>query len=92
MLRKRTFWSKRSPEDMTNSWLMQAKLKRPDVTMDEEAFPVLPFSTMIRKPLGKRKYTLRVRPKIGEMNQRYPSLTLGIERILSRLERIAGAP
>ena len=87
MLRKRTFWSKRSPEDMTNSWLMQAKLKRPDVTMDEEAFPVLPFSTMIRKPLGKR-----VRPKIRDMDLRYPNLALGIERILSRLERIAGAP
>ena len=72
--------------------LIQAKLKRPDASLDGRDFPVLPFSTMIRKSLGKRLYALRVRPKMREIKRSYPSLALGIESILSRLERIAGAP
>ena len=60
---KRTFWSKRNLpvysqnyglEDGNNS-AMPRKFKRSNIKVKLKGFPVLPFSTMIRKPLGKKR-------------------------------------
>ena len=60
---KRTFWSKRAlPGYSQNHGLedgnisaMPRKFKRSNIKVKLKGFPVLPFSTMIRKPLGKKR-------------------------------------
>ena len=60
---KRTFWSKRalsgyshnhSPED-DNLSAMSRKFKRSDIKVKLKGFPVFPFSTMIRRPLSRKR-------------------------------------
>ena len=60
---KRTFWSKRAlPGYSRNHRLedgnisaMPRKFKRSSIKVKLKEFPVLPFSTMIRNPLGKKR-------------------------------------
>ena len=60
---KRTFWSKRNiggPSynhrlEEINSSAMARRIKRSNINKKLKGFPVLPFSTMIRKPQGRKR-------------------------------------
>ena len=60
---KRTFWSKRNIVEPSynhrveeiNSSAMARRIKRNDINKKIKGFPVLPFSTMIRKPQGRKR-------------------------------------
>ena len=60
---KRTFWSKRALPGYSNNQrledgnisAMHRTFRRSDIKVKLKGFPVFPFSTMIRKPLGKKR-------------------------------------
>ena len=60
---KRTFWSKRALPGYSNNQrledgnisAMHRTFRRSDINVKLKGFPVFPFSTMIRKPLGKKR-------------------------------------
>ena len=60
---KRTFWSKRNIGEPSynhrveeiNSSAMARRIKRNNINKKLKGFPVLPFSTMIRKPQGRKR-------------------------------------
>ena len=70
---KRTFWSKRNIGEPSynhrleeiNSSAMARRIKRNDINKKLKGFPVLPFSTMIRKPQGRKRANPDFRLKLS---------------------------
>ena len=49
-----TFWSKRNDQKLV-MMVHKAKKSIADAKENEKSFPLLPFSTMIRKPVGRKR-------------------------------------
>ena len=83
---KRTFWSKRNIQpsynhrlEGNNSSAMARRIKRSYISKKLKGFPVLPFSTMIRKPQGRKRANPEFRLQLSVSENEGPKSLRKIE-------------